>query len=90
MRFLQDKKEKGAQKNKQKECLKENKHSSSYLHIQCIWMNQFEFYHNDFGVKQFIIHLSFIIQVKKDTNHVRDSLQNNVWKAGYIRISLPD
>lgn len=37
-------------------------------------MNQFEFYPNDLGVKQFIIHFSFIIQIKKEANHARDSL----------------
>lgn len=37
-------------------------------------MNQFEFYCNGLGIKQFIICLSFTIQINKEANRARGSL----------------
>lgn len=37
-------------------------------------MHQFEFYHNDLNVKQFIILFNCIVQIEKKTYYARDSL----------------
>lgn len=37
-------------------------------------MHQFEFYHDDLDVKQFIILFNYKIQIEKETYHARNSL----------------